>query len=464
MNPLGTHMKSPVTDALVILCIWLALSISAVADSPNIVIIMTDDQGYGDLSCYGSQTIRSPNLDRMAEEGVRFTNFYSVSSVCTPSRAGLLTGRYPVRSGLEKVLFPNSDYGLPAEELTLAELLKSQGYATAIVGKWHLGHLDRFLPTEHGFDQFYGVPYSNNMPISGDLKLADEIQLNEGYSRERVVAIQNGANNERWKMPMMRDSEVVEYPSPHSESTRQFTEEAIAFIKANKDRPFFLYLTPTMPHWPIDSSAAFKGRSEHGAYADAIEEIDWSVGQIRQVLEAEGLAENTIVVFTSDNGPASGKADFWKWPLGSTGGLRGHKGTIAEGGHRVPAIFWAPGQIPSGQVCHAPASALDLLPTFAAATGAELPETHVLDGNDLSDLLQGEDNPYPDRAFYYFKPNEDVLGAIRVGDWKYWERGGNSLLYHLADDPAEQRNLLKAHPEIANRLRELLAAFAAEVN
>ena len=277
-----------------LLCLALPLFGATAEPKPNVVVIFCDDMGYGDVGCFGNENIRTPHLDRMAAEGQRWTDFYVAASVCTPSRAGLLTGRLPIRNGMcsskRRVLFPNSKGGLPPEEFTIAEGLKSVGYATACVGKWHLGHLPKFLPTRQGFDTYFGIPYSNDMDRVADRKLGRKM-----WTDPKV---------EYWNVPLLRDEKVVERPADQTTITRRYTEEAIKFIKANREKPFFVYLAHSMPHVPLFRSKEFAGRNKaRGLYGDVIEEIDWSVGQVLQTLRDEGLAEKTLVVFTSDNGP-----------------------------------------------------------------------------------------------------------------------------------------------------------------
>ncbi len=400
----------------------------------NFVVVFCDDLGYGDLGCYGNGQIKTPRLDALAAAGVRFTDFCSAAPVCSPSRAALLTGRYPVRSGITRVLFPQSENGLPESERTIAEVLKGRGYATACIGKWHLGHLPPFLPMNHGFDYYFGLPYSNDMEKNqrGDPPL-----------------------------PLMRNGKIVEQPADQTALTRRYTEEAVAFIERSKDRPFFLYVPHSMPHVPIHCGEAFRGKSAGGAYGDVIEEIDWSVGRIVDALAAAGVAENTLVVFTSDNGPWT----HYKEHGGTPGPLRGQKGTTFEGGMREPGIFYWPGRL-TPRVEPAFASTLDLLPTFAALAGVDLPEGVTLDGRDLTPLLL-EETPPPEREFFYFLA--DDLQAVRRGDWKYkrpfkgkvygepLEHG--ALLFNLREDPGERNNLADAHPETVAALEARLAAF-----
>ncbi len=346
---------------------------------PNIIVIFCDDLGYGDLSCFGHPTIVTPNLDRMASEGQKWTQFYVPESVCTPSRAALQTGRYPIRSGMcssmRRVLFPDSAGGLPASELTIAELLKQQGYATHAIGKWHLGHLPDYLPTKHGYDTYFGIPYSNDMDVAESAP--------EGRAKFDDPKL------EYFNVPLMRNEEVVERPADQNTITRRYTEEAVKFIKEAGDQPFFIYLAHNLPHVPLFASDDFRGTSKRGLYGDVVEEIDWSVGQVLSALREKGISEKTLVVFTSDNGP---------WKLhelqgGSAGILRDGKGSAWEGGTREPTIFWWPGNVKPGIVTDL-GSTLDLLPTFAAISGATVPGEVKLDGYDLSAVLR-DHSPSP---------------------------------------------------------------------
>src|SRR6266496_2815669 len=306
-----------------------ALTLPARAEQlapPNIVLILADDLGYGDLSCYGSR-ISTPNIDQMAQEGVRFTQFTSVSSVCSPSRAGWMTGRYPTRFGIPRVLDPSDTYGLPDSETTLAQMLKASGYATMCVGKWHLGSLPQYLPTNRGFDEFYGIPYS----------------IDQG------------------NRPLMHNRDLIEEPARLDTLTQRYTQRAVDFVYRSKDKPFFLYMPHAFPHLPLAASAAFAGRSSRGPYGDAVQEIDWSVAQVLQALKANGIDSDTLVMVSSDHGP---------WFQGSPGGLRGRKGESWEGGVRVPFVARYPARIPSGVVCRNFATTLDVLPTVAGLTGA----------------------------------------------------------------------------------------------
>ncbi|MEX2138556.1 MAG: sulfatase [Pirellulales bacterium] len=426
------------------------------ADKPNIVILFADDLGYGDLGCYGHPSIRTPHLDRMAAEGLRFTDFYSAAEVCTPSRAALLTGRYPVRSGMcgaRRVLFPNSKGGLPPAEITLAEVLKEQGYATAHIGKWHLGIHEGSRPLDQGFESSFGLPYSNDMDARSGLA--------------RGVTSRADPPADGWNVPLIRNGEVIERPADQTTLTQRYTVEVVKFIRANRERPFFLYLAHTMPHVPLFASPEFKGKSPRGIYGDVVEEIDWSTGEIFDALRAEGLAENTLVLFTSDNGPwltqgAQG---------GSAGLLRDGKGSTWEGGMRVPGIVWMPNRIRAG-VTSQPVSTLDLFPTALALAGILAPADVALDGHDLAPLLL-EGKSLPPRPFYFYRG--DQLVACRIGDWKLHFRTQTGygqpkpdvhdppLLFHLPHDPSERFNVAAEHPQVLAEIRDAVEKHQAAV-
>jgi len=396
----------------------------------NFVLINCDDLGYGDLSCYGSDTIRTPNIDALAKRGIRFTDFDACAPVCTPSRAGLLTGRYAVRSGLTRVLGPVNTYGIPQSEKTVAEILKDLRYATALIGKWHLGHLPEYLPTRHGFDYYFGIPYSNNM---GD----------------RV----NGRPN----CPLMRNEEIVEQPAIQEILTERYTYEAIEFIKQNKHRRFFVYLAHNMPHNPVSVSERFRGRSRGGLYGDAVECIDWGVGEIVRALQELGLESDTVVMFTSDNGPNAGSAGI----------LRGKKGGVFEGGVRVPFVAACPGLIPQGIVCHQPTTNLDLLPTIANLAGGRVRQDRTIDGRDITVLLTRPGARLPDKPFFYFVTN--ALQAVRVGQWKlHLGRDDRALprpeLYNLKLDIRECIDRANDYPDVVENLRRIAEEFVSSLN
>jgi arylsulfatase A len=404
----------------------LAFPVPALAadnQPPNIVILYADDIGYGDLGCYGHPTIRTPQLDKMAAEGMRFTQFYSMSPVCSPSRAALLTGRLPIRTGINRVLNPKSEGGIQADEVTIADALKNKSYATTCIGKWHLGHLEQYRPLRHGFDHYYGLLYSNDMkPLS-----------------------------------LYSDDQDIEHPVRQETLTERYTEEAIGFIKAHAARPFFLYLPYTMPHVPLAVSEKFAGRSKRGLYGDVVETIDWSVGRILETLRSERLADNTFVFFSSDNGPWLSKgAD-----AGSAGLLRQGKGSTWEGGVREPGIAWWPGKIRPGVVTADLACTMDLFPTCLRLAGAPLPSGREIDGKDLLPLLLGTGRSQRDAMYYYI---DAELTAIRKGPWKAHfvtqiefdlrtrQLHDPPLLFHLEHDPSERYDLARDHPDIVVEL------------
>ncbi len=456
-------------NSLLMLAVASMLSSSlaaAAADAPtrpNFVIIFCDDLGWGDLSCYGHPTIATPHLDQMAAEGTRMTQFYVAASVCTPSRAALLTGRYPVRSGLcgkRRVLFPNSIGGLQDSEWTIAEALRSVGYSTGMVGKWHLGHLPQYLPTRHGFDRYFGIPYSNDM---------DNVAPDHLKGR----AVFKNPDWRHFNVPLLRstsDGEVneVERPTDQRTITRRYTSEAVEFIREQHENPFFLYLAHSLPHVPLFRDEPFAGHSRSGLYGDVIEEIDWSVGQVLQELRRQGVAEKTMVVFTSDNGPWLVFGDHG----GSAGPLRNGKGTTFEGGMRVPGLFWMPGTIPDGVVTAELASSLDLLPTIASMSGAAVPEDRVLDGFDLTAMLI-EQRPSPRQSMFYYRDYR--LMAIRHGRYKAHYITQDSyvpgsqhatehdppLLYDLEIDLGETRNLAETHQQVLDEIERVKLAHEA---
>jgi arylsulfatase A-like enzyme len=411
---------------------------------PNVVVIFTDDQGYGDVGCFGSAYIDTPNLDRMASEGVKFTSFYVSAPVCSPSRSSLMTGCYPKRNGMTRlspersgigqgVLFPDSEKGLNPGEVTLADVLSDRGYATGCVGKWHLGHRELFLPTNHGFDSYFGIPYSNDMGQE--------------------------SNNAYPPLPLMQGTDVVEEEPEQALLTRRYTEEAVNFIKDHRDKPFFLYLPHTMPHRPIHASDRFQGTSKRELYGDVIEEIDWSTGRILDTLDRLGLDDDTLVLFTSDNGPSDYHPDLPDDErLGDAGPLRGSKGTVWEGGMRMPTIARWPGEIPPGTVCSELASTMDILPTVANITGAPLPGNRTIDGENISSLFRDPaDADSPHEYFYYYGAT-GTLDAVRdANGWKlHLER---SELYNLHGNVGEETDLSDDYPAVVERLRERAAEF-----
>ena len=420
---------------------------------PNFIIIFTDDQGFEDIGCFGSPKIKTPNLDKLAAEGRKFTSFYSANSVCSPSRASLLTGCYPVRISIPGVLFPRHEIGLNPDEITIADLLKSEGYATSCIGKWHIGHKPKFLPTRQGFDSYYGIPYSNDMTIDPEANLAADIKLREGFTLDRI-------RNEKPKkdfVPLMRNEEVIEYPCDQTTLTQRYTEEAVKFIEENKNKPFFLYLPHTMPHIPLFASEKFKGKSERGLYGDTIEEIDWSVGEIMKSLRDNNLDKNTLVIYTSDNGP-------WKLKGGRGGSahpLRGFKFQTYEGGMRVPCIMHWKGKVPAGSSCDEIAATIDLLPTIAGLSGAEMPNDRTIDGKDIWPLIAGKKGAQtPHKIYFFYKGNK--LESARQGKWKLRRSGKKSQpveLYDLASDISESKNLAKENEILVNEMIKKMNLF-----
>ena len=445
---------------LVVLLCFLCVPRLLPAATPNIVIILADDLGYGDLGCYGSPNIRTPNLDRMAAEGMRFTQFYSAAEVCTPSRASLLTGRYPIRNGMchdqFRVIRNISTGGLPADEITLPEALKARGYATACFGKWHLGNwaIDpAHHPRRHGFDFYFGLPHSNDMnPSNAPPNATSRLDQDPKW----------------WNSPLYRNEEVIERPVDQTTITRRYTEGAVKFIQENKAHPFLLYLPHNFPHVPLFASGKFRDKSPRGLYGDVVEELDWSVGEVLNALRGAGLATNTLVFFTSDNGP---------WLMmreagGSAGPLRDGKGSTWEGGMRVPGIAWMPGGIAGGQVQREFACMMDLFTTSLKLAGSQVPGDRVIDGSDMAPLLFGTGAMQREPFFYY---RGTQLYAARLGPWKanFITRTGygpdkaqtNSppLLFNVAQDAGEYFNVASNHLDIVASMEQAVEKHRATI-
>ncbi|NOR14240.1 MAG: sulfatase-like hydrolase/transferase [Candidatus Aminicenantes bacterium] len=456
---------------LTTLVIGLAImTFSACADSsqilsqqkarlPNFVVIFADDLGYADIGSFGAKGFFTPNLDRMAAEGMRFTSFYVAQGACSASRAALLTGCYPNRIGIPPALSPQAEIGLASGEMTIAEILKKKGYVSGIFGKWHLGHHPRFLPLQHGFDEYLGLPYSNDMwPWDYDNTLAPPDHRKAKHP---------------WLPLIENNRKIAELKRPQDQDklTTLYTERAVRFIEEHKQTPFFLYVPHSMPHTPLGVSEKFRGKSEQGRYGDVIMEIDWSVGRILEALNDHGLDQHTLVIFTSDNGPWLNFGDH----AGSAYPLREGKGSSWDGGVRVPCIMRWPGRIPSASVCNQIVTTMDLLPTMSALTGASLPK-HPIDGVNILSLLEAEPGAAPREHFYYYYGNQ--LQCIRKGNWKLhfphsyrsyqgvepgtgglpgpYSRGETGLeLYDLANDIGETHNLVKRYPEIVRDLQSL---------
>jgi len=450
---------------LLIFAYFLSALMTLAADKPNFIIIFTDDQGYNDLSCFGSKKIKTPFIDSIAKDGRKFTNFYVASPVCSPSRAALLTGCYPIRIGMEKhVIFPAHKHGMHKEEVTIADLLKDNGYATACVGKWHLGHRKPFLPTSQGFDSYYGIPYSNDMNhpdnkgkprISSDASWADQ-----------------DASVKNWKTPLMKDEEIIELPVNQRTITRRYTDKAIDFVKANKDKPFFLYLPHSMPHIPLYVPEDVFDKNPQNAYTNVIEHIDTEVGRLLKTVSDLDLDKKTYIIFTTDNGP-------WlqfKNHGGSALPLRAGKGTTYEGGQRVPCVMKGPG-IPAGSVCNEIMGTIDLLPTIAKLAGVELKTRGTIDGLDASQLMLGKGQS-PRNEFVFYS-SQGKLEGLRQGDFKLRiakprVRGKNKKknqtqpkatveLYNLKEDISESKNLADSMPEKVQTLKKRMEELNAEI-
>lgn len=452
-------------------------SVNSGREKPNIIIVLTDDQGYGDLGCFGSTTIKTPHIDRMAREGCRFTNFMVGSPVCSPSRAALLTGCYPKRVGLHcGVLFPDSTIGLNPDEHTIATHLKEQGYATACFGKWHLGHHKETLPRQHGFDEYYGIPYSNDMNHPDDVRIIKGGKIL--WSEPDLLWLDQETAITEWNTPMVDGDEIIEVPTDQRTITRRYTDKAIDFIRRNEAKnkeegtrtPFFVYLPHSMPHVPLYVPEDSYDPDPANAYTCTIEHIDAETGRLLDTLRELGLDRNTVVVFTSDNGP---------WDLGhhsgSAGPLRGHKGQTFEGGMRVPCVMWAPGRIPAGTECDQLTSSMDLLPTFASLTDSQLPDDRVIDGMDISGLFADPASPTPREELLYYS-NRGVLQGLRQGNWKllkHMKRPRKDdpdrppefdiMLFNLIEDLGEQHNLADEYPESVAALTRRMAELDAEI-
>ncbi|PKP81652.1 MAG: hypothetical protein CVT79_09655 [Alphaproteobacteria bacterium HGW-Alphaproteobacteria-18] len=397
---------------------------------PNIIIILTDDLGWGDISLNGSALIKTPNIDRIGQEGIQLTDFYAGSNVCSPSRAALLTGRYPIRSGMQHVIFPHSQDGLPEEEITISEMLKAAGYRTGMVGKWHLGHTDEHWPTNHGFDWFYGVAYSNDMT---------PFDLYEG-------------------------KQIIESPADQPQLSLNYANAAREFIQEDREKPFFLYYAETFPHIPLFVSDERSGTSEAGLYGDVVETLDAGIGILLDTLDSADISDNTLIIFTSDNGP---------WFEGSAGDFRGRKGETHEGGFRVPFLARWPRHIPAGTISHEMAMNIDLLPTAAAISGGTLPTDRIIDGRDLTDLLTAG-APSPHDLLFFFDGNDIV--AARDTRFRLvlntfyrtisvpFEYFGAALLFDLEKDPQESFSFIREYPEDADRLKSAVQALRSEVS
>jgi len=463
------HIKTPrLFLALAFVSVLFLPNADATERFPNFVIVFIDDMGYADIGPFGAEGYETPHLDRMAKEGRVFTDFYVTQAVCSASRAGLMTGCYNVRVGILGALGPKATHGINADEVTLAEIVKQKGYATACYGKWHLGHHPKFLPTNHGFDEYFGLPYSNDM-----------WPYHPGVSH-----LPMGERVKRWPhLPLVEGTKIIDTQVTGDEQTQlttQYTEHAVDFINRNKERPFLLYLPHSMVHVPLYVSDKFQGKSKRGLFGDVVMELDWSMGQIFETLRKNKLDEDTMVIFTADNGPWLSYGDH----AGSAGPLREGKGTMFDGGCREPTVMWWPGKIPAGTICKKPAMTIDILPTIAQLTGAELPD-HTIDGKNIWPLIAGEsdaDSPH-DAYYFYYGPQ---LQAVRMGKWKlHFPHGYRTLsgraggtggipvnyeqakielaLFDLDSDIGETTNVADQHPDIVAKLKQLADQMRAEL-
>ena len=453
---------------LIIYPMLLSAGLLQARQKPNVVIIFTDDQGYQDLGCYGSPLIQTPSIDRMAKDGLKLTDFYVSASVSSASRAGLLTGRLNTKNGVKGVFFPESA-GMPSEEITLAEALKEQGYTTGCFGKWHLGDLKGHLPTDQGFDYYYGIPYSNDMYIAPSQQFASDAIFREGYTLVKAkedqefvrtasrAAVKKRLNN---ASPLFEGDRIMEYPCDQSTTTRRYFDHAIDFVEQhNKQQPFFLYITPSMPHVPLFVSEQFRGKSKRGLYGDAVEEIDWNVGRFLDYLDTKGLAENTLVIFASDNGPWLS----FKEEGGSADPLRGGKFSYYEGGVRVPCIIRWKGVVPAGVTSDAIIASIDLFPTIMHYAGSHSFRQEI-DGINVSSFFENPSLRLRDE--YVYVKSGQVYG-IRKGDWVYLPKTGNSKfkegdvpeLFNLKQDVGESDNLAQKYPDKVKELQELMQKY-----
>jgi arylsulfatase A-like enzyme len=441
-----------IIPSLFMFAAWCACGAAEPAAKPNIVVILIDDMGYGDIGCFGSKLNRTPNLDRMASEGMKMTSFYCAPK-CTASRAQLMTGSYARRIGMPGALMPCATTGINPNEKTIADLLKPQGYATMIVGKWHLGDQPEFLPTRHGFDHYFGLPYSNDMG-------------SEYRSKDKKYP----------PTPLMRDNTVIEAPANQDTLTARYTDEAVKFITENKDHPFFLYLAHTAVHRPWHPGADFKGKSGNGLYGDWIEEMDGSIGRVLDTLRNLKLDKNTLVIFTSDNGaplvlPSEGPSPTEISGKVSNAPLRGFKGTTWEGGLRESSIAWWPGKIAPGTISDIMMSETDVLPTIVHLAGGEVPTDRKIDGLDIWPVLSGQSQTSPHEALFYWPPDGGKVKAVRSGPWKLSVFEATEVgkpkacleLYNLDQDIGETTNVAVQNPDVVNRLKPLIDAIQQEI-
>ncbi len=461
---LHTSKKTTLALFAVLVCLP-TLAQAQEKERPNVILIFTDDQGYGDVGCYGAKGYKTPNMDRMAKEGIRFTSFYTGCPVCSGSRAALMTGCYYRRVSVRAVMFPPNRDGLNPKEITIAEVLKNIGYTTGMIGKWHLGHLPQFLPTSQGFDSYYGIPYSNDMWLDKETaQFAKDCVFRKGMTVEKART----ANRTRNWVPLMRGTKVVEYPADQATLTKRYTEEAKKFIEKNKKKRFFLYMPHTMPHVPMFVSEKFKNKNK-SLYGNVIEELDWSIGEVLKTVKKCGIDKKTLIIFTTDNGTHRG----------SSGPLRGRKAGPYEGGVRVPCIMRWPGKIPAGIETDEIAATIDMLPTIAKITGGQVPQDRKIDGKDISPIVFGKKGAKTPHEYYILLHGP---GSVRSGKWKYYPwpegarrrkkkgkkkpapiKGPKVQLYDLSTDLGEKKNVAEQNPKVVERLHNAFVAHRMDI-
>ena len=461
---------------LIFTCVFTNNLYAQKSKHTNVIIVFTDDQGYQDVGCYGSPNIKTPNLDEMATEGIKYTNFYVSNPKCSPSRASLLTGKIPKNTGVVKVFFPDRP-GMESSQVTIAEVLKKKNYRTACFGKWHLGDMKGELPTDQGFDTYFGIPYSNDMTIGSGHEFAENVTFNEGYTLAKAKEDQQFAFNDQEakrlkqkhkkqskknKVPIFEGNKIVEYPAEQSTLTKRYFNRTIEYVKESKDQPFFVYLTPAMPHIPLYASNDFLGKSKRGLYGDVIEEIDHYMGELLDYLKSSGLDKNTLVIFSSDNGPWLKHGD----QAGSALPLRDGKFSNYEGGVRVPGIVWYPSVIKNGMVSEDITSTIDILPTIASIANIDINELNV-DGKVIPSLVANRASSDEDDIALYSR--QFLVAGVRKGDWKYLKQGKGSKnkvlsgeLYNLRADVSEENNLIDSNQEKAAELNELINKYNEE--
>lgn len=447
----------------ILLALFLWLTHSGSASEPNFVFIMTDDQGYGDLGCYGHPTIKTPNIDAMADRGVRFTDFYARHK-CSPARACLMSGAFNFRVGVGSIVYPNSTTGMVKETVTIPEMLKEKSYTSALIGKWHLGHTPGYLPTNQGFDSYFGVPGTNH----GDAKthklpVADGLQPTGGFTIEDYWADKGKGVHGRSTV-LMRDDKVIEWPTDITQLTKRYTHEAVKFIKENKGKPFFLYIAHGTPHHPYTVDAAFRGKSAHGLYGDMIEEIDWSVGEVIRALKENGLEKKTVVAFTSDKGADSKPDGNGNGEKGSNLPLKGWKGSSEEGGVRMPFIVSWPGTLPEAKETGELASLMDILPTFAALAGIEPETPQKIDGRNIFPIKQCLPDVSSPNKYIYYAGNIAKITGVRNDRFKLTTKGGGPFLYDLNADIGETKDVADEYPEIVQELQSEMERFQKDLD